>query len=130
VFVLNQIDRIRGMDGQVMDALVTQLHLDGYSEPVVVATSASPRDGVDPDVSALAAAVEEHLDVKTTALSKLAVDLRSIANAGWHGCREAGADAGNDEDRWHAALAAATFVTLGVAAYELHARTTPERGRR
>lgn len=129
VFTLNQIDRISGMEEDVIGALRTQLTRDGYSEPVVVGTSASPRDASDPDVSQLVAAVERHLDVKATALSKLAVDLRSTANAGWHGCREAVADATTDEDRWHAALAAATFVTLGVAAYELYDRTTLERGR-
>lgn len=128
VFVLNQIDRIDGMHGEVMDSLRSHLRRDGFSKPLVVGTSASPRDGADPDVSGLTEAVARHLDVKTTALSKLSVDLRSIANSGWQGCRAAGAEASNESGRWQAALAAATFVTLGVAAYEMFARTTQERG--
>jgi len=128
VFVLNQIDRIDGMHVEVIGSLRSHLRRDGFSDPVVVGTSASPRDGSEPDVSELTEALAHHLDVKTTALSKLAVDVRSIANSGWHGCRAAVAEASNDDGRWQAALAAATFVTLGVAAYEMFVRTTQERG--
>lgn len=127
VFVLNQIDRIEGTGSEVIDSLRGHLRQDGFSQPVVVGTSASPRDGSEPDISQLTEAVARHLDVKTTALSKLAVDLRSVANSGWQGCRTAGAEAADDDQQWEAALGAATFVTLGVAAYEMYVRTT-QRG--
>lgn len=130
VFVLNQIDRIGPADAEVVESLRGHLRRDGFADPVVVGASASPRDASEPDVSALVAAIERHLDLKTTALSKIAVDLRTAANSGWLECRTAGTEAEAGDQQWEAALAAATFVTLGVAAYELYARTTEEHGAR
>ncbi|MGI9528228.1 MAG: dynamin family protein [Acidimicrobiia bacterium] len=124
LFVLNQLDRIEADHSDVVGSLRGHLLRDGFADPVVVGASASPRDGSDPEVSQLVEAIEWHLDVKTTALSKLAVDLRAAANAGWRACRTAGIETDDDDQRWEAALAAATFVTLGVAAYEMYARTT------
>lgn len=124
VFVLNQLDRIETDHSDVVESLRGHLLRDGFADPVVVGASASPRDGSDPDVSQLVEAIERYLDVKTTALSKLAVDLRAAANAGWRACRTAASETDEDGPRWEAALAAATFVTLGVAAYEMYARTT------
>ncbi|MGI9641964.1 MAG: GTPase family protein [Acidimicrobiia bacterium] len=124
VFVLNQLDRVEAAQADVVGSLRDHLRHDGFADPVVAGASASPRDGSDPDVSQLVEAIERHLDVKNTTLSKLAVDLRAAANAGWRACRTAGNEAEQDDERWEAALAAATFVTLGVAAYEIFARTT------
>ena len=127
VFVLNQADRLLEMGEKVVESLRNLLVRDGFSDPMVVATSASPRDGSAPDISELVDAIDGHLDVKTTALSKIAADLRSTANVGWNACVASGLEATTEGERAQAALAAATFVTLGVAAYELYARTAPER---
>lgn len=130
VFVLNQLDRIGPADRDVVESLRGHLRRDGFVDPVVVGASASPRDGSEPDIAMLIEAIERHLDVKTTALSKLAVDLRSAASSGWLECRAAGTAAEGDDQQWEAALAAATFVTLGVAAYEMYVRTTEEHDAR
>ena len=120
VFVLNQADRLGDDVPAVLVSLGEHLRADGFVDPVVVASSAVDIEGQGASIADVEGAIERHLDAKSTALGKLAVDLRRAANAGWAAARhESEASSG---ERWDAALAAATFVSLGVAAFELHDR--------
>ncbi|NHZ70547.1 MAG: hypothetical protein GWP18_02780 [Proteobacteria bacterium] len=113
IFALNQVDRVQGEAGSVATDLERRLVADGIEDPVVVLTTAKGHI----DIGGLEAAIESRLDAKRTALSKLAVDLTQIANRSWMVCdrivdERSGGDASN------AALGAATFVSLGVEAFE------------
>ncbi|MCL1593090.1 MAG: 50S ribosome-binding GTPase [Actinomycetia bacterium] len=113
IFALNQIDRIADDARSVAMDLERQLLADGIEDPMVVLTTAQGHT----DVGDLTVAIEERLDAKRTALSKLAIDLTQVANRSWATSDRlvdvrAGADASS------AALAAATFVSLGVEAFE------------
>ncbi|MDJ0790316.1 MAG: 50S ribosome-binding GTPase [Acidimicrobiia bacterium] len=116
VFVLNQSDRLGDSVGEVVADLEELLRRDGFAEPVVVSCIAVDRPDHDADVTRLAAVLDDHLDAKSTAIAKIAVDLRAAANGAWSEVR-APSDDGDDIER--AALAAATFVGLGVQAYEV-----------
>jgi GTP-binding protein EngB required for normal cell division len=113
IFVLNQVDRLGGEADAVRDHLVSKLVEDGYHDPHVVQCVASGAVKVDAVVDAVA----DRFNTKTTALAKAALDLRLGANRVWkRSFEEAGR--GDDvapEDR---ALARATFVSLGVEAYD------------
>jgi GTP-binding protein EngB required for normal cell division len=123
IFALNQMDRLGDEGERVLASLTDHLRSDGFVEPIVVGSIAVNRDGADPDVAELVRMIDERLDAKSTALSKLAVDLRQLANEGWLACVDAGNEASDESAAQGAAIAAATFVSLGVASYELYAQT-------
>lgn len=122
VFALNQMDRLGDSTPIVVSDLEGLLEADGLRSSAVVPTVADPSVGVD--IEALAAELERRWEAKATALRAMALELRRLASAGW---REATSPP-DGADPHAAALAGATFVSLGVAAYELHHRfsgTTP-----
>ncbi|GMQ98554.1 MAG: hypothetical protein BMS9Abin17_1071 [Acidimicrobiia bacterium] len=115
VFALNQADRLTEGASDAADDLQRRLIADGIANPAVVLTVA--RDDVDTED--LRAAIEHRLQTKRTALSKLVVDLRSVANESWSRC-DAQIDDRSGADATDAALAAATFISLGVEAYDFY----------
>lgn len=116
VFVLNQADRLGDATATVVEGLKTILDAHGLGASPVVATVADPRIGVD--VDALEGELDRRWEAKTMAMRAMALEVRRIASEGW---REIGA-ATEPTDHDTAALARATFVSLGVAAYDLHHR--------
>ncbi len=117
VFALNQVDRLGDDASIAVEALERILDLDGLAGAPVVATVAEPSVGID--IGALRAELDRRWDVKSTALRAMALDVRRVAATGWTASSTA-VDRGVDAD--DAALARATFVSLGVAAFELHHR--------
>ncbi len=113
IFALNQVDRVQDDAGSVATDLERRLVADGIEDPVVVLTTAKGHI----DIGDLEAAIESRLDAKRTALAKLAVDLAQIANRSWMVCDRLVGE-GSSEDASNAALGAATFVSLGVEAFE------------
>lgn len=117
VFVLNQADRLGEDVDDVVASLRAMLIDDGFEAPSVISSIAATRsEHTAVDVSAIASTIEDRFDTKTTAMSKLAIDVRRMASETW---RAIAAAADGIEDRDTAALAAATFVWLGVDAYQL-----------
>jgi len=121
VFALNQADRLTEGASEAADDLHRRLIADGIANPAVVLTVA--RDDVDTED--LRAAIEHRLQAKRTALSKLVVDLRSVANESWSRC-DAQIDERTGGAAADAALAAATFISLGVEAYDFYASIEPK----
>lgn len=117
VFALNQVDRLGDDASIAVEALERILDLDGLAGAPVVPTVAEPSVGID--IGALRAELDRRWDVKSTALRAMALDVRRVAATGWTAAGTA-VDRGVDAD--DAALARATFVSLGVAAFELHHR--------
>ena len=113
IFALNQIDRIADDARSVAMDLERQLLADGIEDPMVVLTTAQGHT----DVGDLTVAIEERLDAKRTALSKLAIDLTQVANRSW-ATSDRLVDVRAGADASAAALAAATFVSLGLEAFE------------
>ncbi len=113
IFALNHADRVGESVGSLVDDLSIRLRADGYEAPEVVATVGTGRV----DVTELEQAIADRFDAKVTVLTKLAVDLRGAANDAWAACREKAAAVTGD-DAATAALAAASFVSLGVEAYD------------
>lgn len=117
VFVVNQVDRLGDAVEAVVDDLRAKLVEDGFAAPTVVTSVAAAHSGEAAiDVSSVAGAIATRFDLKTTAIAKLAIDLRRTANESWHSIVGSSSEVPDDQA---AALAAATFVSLGVAAYEL-----------
>jgi GTP-binding protein EngB required for normal cell division len=127
VFALNQADRIPGDVTTVVESLAAHLVADGFRSPDIVATVGVAIGGRPPNVTALEGVVERRLDRKSTALSKLALDMRSLASEGWLACRAVDLRNLGEQSRDTVALAAATFVWLGVTAYELYGRIAGHR---
>ncbi len=123
IFALNHSDRLCGSVPVVMDHLVSLLRADGYPDPEVVATVGS----APVDIDDLEAVIARRFDAKVTALTKLAVDLRSIANDAWRSCRSR-AESSDGDAKVGAELAAATFVSLGIEAYDF--QSSIRRGER
>jgi 50S ribosomal subunit-associated GTPase HflX len=121
VFVLNQIDRLGEEAGQARASLETWLAVDGFDDPEIVETVAAARGDRTTDVDALRTHLASRFDTKATAIAKLSADLRMVAQDGWASCRAVDPATLDDETRDRAALAAATFASLGVAAWELGA---------
>ncbi len=128
VFVLNQVDRLGDEAGEARASLATWLAVDGFEAPEVVETVAASKGELPPDVEALRTHLSSRLDTKATAIVKLAADLRIAANDGWRACRDVDTSTLDREGADGAALAAATFVSLGVAAWELLASMGPRPG--
>jgi GTP-binding protein EngB required for normal cell division len=116
VFVLNQVDRLSESTGIVAKDLGRLLGADGFSEPVVVSTSAI--DG-DTGASELIEVLSDRLDTKRTVMSKIVIDLRVAANEGWLAACEAGSTRTDQIQLDETGLAAASFVSLGVQASEV-----------
>jgi len=121
VFALNQADRLTDGASEAADDLQRRLIADGIADPAVVLTVAQE----NVDTEELRAAIEGKLQTKRTALSKLVVDLRNVANESWSSC-DAKVDERTGGAAADAALAAATFVSLGVEAYDFYASMEPE----
>ena len=118
----NKIDRLGEASRDVLDHYRSLLVDIGYEEPVVVGTVAVAEGGTGPGVTALVETLDGRFDTKRAALAKAALDVRMLANDAWVACRNLAVASGRDED----ALAAATFVSLGVAGYGLYDRTAIE----
>ncbi len=116
IFVLNHRDRLGSEAGSVAANLELLLDRDGYSDAEVVCTAASGSI----DVASLEEALAHRFDLKTTALAKVALDLRAVASDAWSACTEQCRSAIDSEVEDRAALTAATFVSLGVEAYDFH----------
>lgn len=113
VFVLNQVDRL-GIDADaVREDLESKLSQDGYRDAEVVPCVASGALQVDDVISTIA----ERFTTKTTALAKVALDLRLAANQAWHRVMDLSSNE-RDIDPVDRALAGATCAWLGVDAYD------------
>ncbi|MEN8239139.1 MAG: GTPase [Actinomycetota bacterium] len=113
IFILNQVDRLGSAAEPVRDDLESKLSEHGYHDPEVLQSVAAGVIQIESVVDAIAG----RFNTKSTALAKAALDLRLGANTAWE--RAAGSpesDYGVDPD--DRALARATFVSLGVDAYD------------
>jgi hypothetical protein len=119
VFVLNQADRLAESVAIVSEDLSRLLREDGFREPLVLTATAA---GSHPRVPELVGVLDQRLDMKRTVSSKIAIDLGIAANAGWMAAGEAGSMATDQAQLERIGLAAATFVSLGVAAREVLSR--------
>ncbi len=114
LFALNQTDRLGSSAATVHGDLLRMLLDDGFRDPEVVSTVAR---GPELDVSHLVEALSQRLDVKRTVMRKLATDLRVAASRGWEETRDGSVNPDRDQGGADGvALAAATFVLLGVEA--------------
>ena len=121
VFVLNQADRLGAELPVAVASLASLLEDDGFTQPPIVTTVAAPFD--EADVGALAGVLEDRWDLKSTAITKMVLDVLGIARRGWSATGEV--DPPDDTDARDAlALARATFVWLGVTAHDVHHRLT------
>jgi 50S ribosomal subunit-associated GTPase HflX len=116
VFVLNQADRLGSDAVSVVGFLSGLLVADGFREPDVVSSVAREPDI---DISELVTTLYARLDSKRTVISKLATDLRVAANDGWVSVRAALAEEPDTSLHDEYGLSAATFVSLGVASFEV-----------
>jgi len=121
LFALNQADRLTVGASEAASDLQRRLIADGIADPAVVLTVAQH----DVDTEDLQAAIASRLQTKRTALSKLVIDLRNVANESWFRC-EAKVSERSGGAAADAALAAATFVSLGVEAYDCYASIETE----
>jgi GTP-binding protein EngB required for normal cell division len=128
VFALNQVDRLGEHRIEVVANLEELLRSDGFAMPQVVSTVAVPLGDAPPDVESLSNAVAQRLDAKATAIGKIAADMRAVARDGYAGCHAVDRRNMGDQSLDGVALAAASFVWLGVMAYELHDRVTTDAG--
>ena len=116
VFVLNQADLLDSQVAAVEDHLAGLLAADGFEQPEVV-SSVARESAVR--ISDLVETLYARLDAKRTVISRLATDLQVAANDGWALVHETGIEELNIEERDEFGLSAATFVSLGVAAFEV-----------
>lgn len=121
IFALNQADRLAEGAMEAANDLERHLIADGMTDPAVVLTVA--QEVVD--VVALRAVLEDRLDMKRSTLAKMVVDLRTLANDSWSRCEAHVPDRSGDTAS-DAALAAATFVLLGVEARDFYASIESE----
>lgn len=116
VFVLNKADSVPPDDVDTMLGHLRELLVDdGLGDVDVVAASALTDTAGG--VRDLRRSMDERLDVKRTAYQKAAMDLRILADTGYR-LSVSARDAAADPDA--VALSAATFVSLGVQAFEVH----------
>jgi len=116
VFVLNQADLLDSQVAAVEDHLAGLLAADGFEQPEVV-SSVARESAVH--ISDLVETLYARLDAKRTVISRLATDLQVAANDGWALVHETGTEELSIEERDEFGLSAATFVSLGVAAFEV-----------
>ena len=116
VFVLNKADSVAPDDVDTMLGHLRELLVDdGLGDVDVVAASALTDTAGG--VRDLRRSMDDRLDVKRTAYQKAAMDLRILADTGYR-LSVSARDAAEDPDA--VALSAATFVSLGVQAFEVH----------
>lgn len=116
VFVLNKADTIPPADLDTMLVHLRELLVDdGLGDVDVVAASALTNTAGG--VRDLRRSMDDRLDVKRTAYQKAAMDLRILADTGYR-LSVSARDAADAPDA--VALSAATFVSLGVQAFEVH----------
>jgi translation elongation factor EF-G len=118
IFALNQVDRLADHEADVVGSLRSQLHADGYQNPLIVTTVAAANEATDLSTGDLEDAIESRLDLKQSAVARLAVDMKIEANRCWSEV-DAGFGDLRGEKRVDSAVAMASFVSLGVAAYEV-----------
>jgi len=117
VFVLNQVDRLGSATSEVTADLRARLLRDGFHSPVVVSSVALESHT---DVHQLENTLIGRLKLKRTAISKLATDLKVVANSGWEQVSSLSDDGESDVAVTSVrGLAASTFVLLGVHAREV-----------
>lgn len=119
IFALNQTDRLGDGVDKVVESLTSLLTKDGFRSPDVAAIAAAPHEGVA-SIGALTHALEERLDIKNAATAKLAIDVRRLASSGYEACLQVSLEDMGQASLDALALSAATFVSLGVAAYDLY----------
>lgn len=124
IFVLNQVDRIAGHEEVVLESLRSQLQANGYADPQIVTTVAAADEKTDLSTEMLERALDSRLDLKHSAVARLAVDVKIEANRCWKDL-DAGFAVLEGPQRIDYAVAMATFVSLGVAAHEV-AASVPE----
>lgn len=118
IFCLNKVDRLGSDVEGVLESLRQHLVEDGYIEPDVLATSVPMESGSASEIDDLTAALANRLDHKRTAQMKISTDVRRLANHYWQKLdSRLGSLTGSERDA--SALAMASFVSLGVAAFEL-----------
>ena len=116
VFVMNQVDRLDSQVAAVEDHLAGLLAADGFKQPEVV-SSVARESAVQ--ISDLVEILYARLDAKRTVISRLATDLQVAANEGWVLVHQTGSEELDIDERDGFGLSAATFVSLGVAAFEV-----------
>ena len=109
IFVLNQVDRIADFEAEVVESLRAQLHANGYQNPQIVTTVAAATEGTDLSTEALEDALASRLDLKQSAVARLAVDLKIEANRRWQDLDASFADL-DGQERIDSAVAMASFV--------------------
>ena len=119
VFCLNKADRIGPDVAGVTTSLKEHLIRDGYLDPEIVSTTATSEGGSDMAIESLMRSLDARLDHKRTAQMKVALDVRRLASDSWARLNANFEDLAGDE-RETAAVAMASFVSLGVAAFALH----------
>jgi GTP-binding protein EngB required for normal cell division len=124
IFAMNQCDRITADLDVVIGSLRRHLRFDGFDDPDIVATIAVEIEGDPADVGELRDVIDRRMAMKETALRKVALDMRAVATEGWRACTDVDLRNLGERSRDSVALAAASFVWLGITAYELYHRHT------
>ncbi len=119
LFALNKADRLDGSGPMVVESLRLHLLMDGYSDPEIVTTVAAGTESVDLSTGELEAALARRLDIKRSATNRIASDVANEANRLWATLSRVDGSAHGPD----AALAMASFVSLGVTAAEIRYRT-------
>lgn len=118
IFCLNQVDRLGTDVAGVLHSLERHLESDGYTTPQIVATVATSEDP-GAGIGLLREALDGRLDLKRTAQMKISTDVRRMASDCWQSLHGQFDDL-SGPDRVDAAVAMASLVSLGIAAFELH----------
>jgi GTP-binding protein EngB required for normal cell division len=127
IFCLNKADRLGTHTGVVRESLASHLIADGYPSPQIVMTVAAPEADAVMDIEQLTGALDQRLDQRRTAQRKIAMDVRRFASSYWT-ILDAGLDRVTGPERDATAVAMATFVSLGIAATQLHHDLTETAG--
>ncbi len=119
IFCLNKVDRLASHVDAVVNSLRHLLVSDGYADPKIVTTVAVSGGDQSATIDELTEALARRLDIKRTAQMKIAMDVRNVASHCWSDL-DRGFDGLVGQDREAGAVAMASFVSLGIAAYGLH----------
>jgi len=118
LFVLNQADRLGEHVEPVRVSLEDHLRDDGFTDPHVVMTVAAGSETVDVSTDELESALARQFDTKESAIRTLATDIGAVANQVWKQL-DASFGAMVGAERHDTSLAMASFVSLGIAAYDV-----------
>jgi 50S ribosomal subunit-associated GTPase HflX len=119
IFCLNKVDRLGPDVTTVTGSLERHLVDDGYLNPEIVTTVATSAGDAQIAIDELTVALDRRLDLKRTAQMKIAMDVLRLASGYWRTLDDR-FEGLSGTDREAAAVAMASFVSLGVAAFELH----------